>query len=73
MEEGITHLDRISYLDDLPFSSMNTSVMSIMSLDRSIELVCSVEEYFFDKMRCIFIDEDKEYVEIGEQQIMLLS
>ena len=41
--------------DELNYSSLNTSLMSIMSLDRSIELVSSVEEYFFKRIKCIFL------------------
>lgn len=33
--------------------------MSIMSLDRSIELVSSVEEYFYKRIKCIFMQKNR--------------
>ena len=47
--------------------------MSVLSLDRSIELVNSVEEYFVEKMKCIFVDRGKECISVGEEQVILMT
>jgi hypothetical protein len=45
--KDLTSRDHLSQAEELACSSLNTSMVSILSLDRSIELVSSVEEYFF--------------------------
>lgn len=49
---------------DQTFLSRGSSVDSSEqgSLNKSREMVASVEEHFFKKMYCIFIEEDTEFV-----------